>query len=209
MKNCILIITLTILTGKNVNAMPLTLTEFTGQFLPTNSVMLNWNTMVEINTAYFTIQRSSDGISFQDIAQVNSKSSDTSSVYELNYTYTDHAPLSGTSYYRLLITDKDGTTTHSEIVQLTNDRVAGIKIFPTVLQNSSLFVQSDKPIKNAKLEIFDLSGKRITESNWEVLSGNQSVSVMTSSRAAKGAYLARLTSNGAQLINQMIVIQAN
>jgi hypothetical protein len=207
MKNCILIISLTILTSKNVSAMPLTLTSFNGQFLPTNSVLLSWNTMVEINTAYFTVQRSSDGINFLDIAQVNSKSSDTSGAYEFNYNYTDQSPLSGTSYYRLQITDNDGTTTHSTIVQLSNDRLLGIKIFPTIVENSNLFVQSEKPIKNARLEIFDLSGKRITESNWELLSGNQSVSVSSSSHIARGTYVARLTSNGTQLINQMIVIQ--
>jgi len=185
----------------------LTLTEFTGQFLPTNAVLLNWNTMVEINTAYFTIQRSGDGINFQDMAQVNSKSSDTSTVYQLNYTYIDQVPLPGTSYYRLQITDKDGTTTRSEIVQLSNDHALGIKIFPTIVQSSNLFVQSDKPIKNAKLEIFDLSGKKITESNWVELSGNQSVSVTNNSHIARGAYMARLTSNGQPLVNQMIVVQ--
>ena len=207
MKNCILIISLSLLTIKKVDALPLTLTEFTGQFLPTNAVLLNWNTMVEINTAYFTIQRSGDGINFQDMAQVNSKSSDTSTVYQLNYTYIDQVPLPGTSYYRLQITDKDGTTTRSEIVQLSNDHALGIKIFPTIVQSSNLFVQSDKPIKNAKLEIFDLSGKKITESNWVELSGNQSVSVTSNSHIARGAYMARLTSNGQPLVNQMIVVQ--
>jgi hypothetical protein len=209
MKNLILITALTFLIGKNVQALPLTLTEFNGQFFPTNSVMLNWNTMVEINTDYFTVQRSTDGINFQDLAQVNSKSSDTSTVYQINYTYTDQTPLGGTSYYRLQITDKDGTTTHSVTVQLSNDRQLGIKIFPTVVQSSSLFVQSDKDIRNAKLEIFDLSGKKIVENNWDVLSGNQSVTLKTSSYVVKGAYLARLTSNGEQLINQLIVIQAH
>jgi hypothetical protein len=209
MKNSILIIALTFLIGKNAQALPLTLTEFNGQFLPTNSVLLSWNTMVEINTDYFTVQRSDDGINFQDLAQVNSKSSDTSSVYQINYSYTDQAPLGGTSYYRLQITDKDGTTTHSVTVQLSNDHQSGIKIFPTVIQSSSLYVQSNKEIRNAKLEIFDLSGKKIVENNWEVLSGNQSVTLQTSSYVVKGAYLARLTSNGAQLINQLIVIQAH
>jgi hypothetical protein len=209
MRNSILILSLIILTGKKVDAMPLTLTEFNGQFLPTNSVLLNWNTMVEINTAYFTIQRSSDGINFQDLAQVNSKSSDTSSVYQLNYQYIDPAPLPGIAYYRLQITDKDGTSSHSETIQLSNDRSLGIKIFPTVVQNSNLFVQSEKSIKNAKLEIFDLSGKKLTDCYWEVLNGNQSVTLSPNSHIAKGAYLARLTSNGEQLINQMIVIQAH
>jgi len=209
MKNCILILALIVLTGKKVEAMPLTLTEFTGQFLPTNSVLLDWNTMVEINTNFFTVQRSSDGVNFQDIAQVDSKSSDTSTVYELNYNYIDQAPLPGTSFYRLQITDKDGTTTHSSIVQVLNDRIMGIKIFPTIVQNSNLFVQSDKEIKNAKLEIFDLSGKKLSENNWEVLNGNQSVIISSNTHTAKGAYLARLTSNGQQLINQLIVIQAH
>jgi hypothetical protein len=187
--------------------LPLTLTEFIGQFSTDNSVLLNWNTMVEINTSYFTVQRSSDATDFQDIAQVNSKSTETTSAYELNYAYTDHSPLSGTSYYRLQITDKDGNTSHSGVVQLANSKAEGIKIFPTIVQNNSLFVQSDKSIRNAKLEIFDISGKKMSESNWEVLSGSQSVTILANGHMPSGTYLARLTTNGERLINQLIMVQ--
>ena len=40
-----------------------------------------------------------------------------------------------------------------------------------MIQNNMVFVESDKNLRSAKLEFFDLSGKKISETNWASLIG--------------------------------------
>jgi hypothetical protein len=205
MKNLFLSLLLTAFSSLAMSC-PLTLTSFTGQFASNQSVDLSWSTMVEINTAYFEVQRSSDGVHFEDIMQIASLGSDTSTVYEHVYNYADNAPLPGTSYYRLLIVDRDGTNSHSGVVEVSAQAITGIKIYPTVVQNNNLFVQSDKSLPNARLEIFDLSGRKIGETDWETLSGHQMAICSTNAHLSGGTYLARLSSNGQKVLNQLIIL---
>lgn len=80
-------------------------------------VKLDWITVTEIDNAWFTIERSSNGIKFDSLFSVegagNSK--------EVNYYHeTDERPLRGTSYYRLRQTDYDGRFTYSDVVRVYN-----------------------------------------------------------------------------------------
>lgn len=93
-------------------------------------VDLSWTTASEINSDFFTIQRTADGVSFEDIIEV--KAAGHSNNY-LNYTATDYKPYTGVSYYRLKNTDLDGTFELSELKAVHFLKVAGersIEIFP-------------------------------------------------------------------------------
>ena len=62
--------------------------------------------MMESGVDHFEIQRSGDGINFQDIDSVESKMKISTSDYQLHYSYTDVHPLTGTSYYRIKVIGK-------------------------------------------------------------------------------------------------------
>jgi len=186
-----------------------TIAQFEGQPISTHSIFLEWKTMMEMKIAYYTVQRSDDGIDFQDLANVDSKMTDSTNVYQLEYTYTDQSSLPGTSYYRLKVVDDKGLTNYSDVIRVSNDQVQGIKIYPTVVQNNSLFVETDKTIKSARLEIFDLSGKKISETDWSTLSGRQNLQAANNVYAlVSGTYVARLSGNGETLLSQILIIQS-
>jgi hypothetical protein len=71
--------------------------------------VMSWTSATEINNAYYTVERTADGITYEIVATV--KGAGNSSM-PLNYSVTDYDPLPGTSYYRLSQTDLDGKTTH-------------------------------------------------------------------------------------------------
>ena len=73
--------------------------------LHNNGVVVQWTTLQEINSDYFTVERSANGTDYE-IAMVIQGKGD--SYTATNYEFTDNNPLPGTSYYRLLATDKDG-----------------------------------------------------------------------------------------------------
>jgi hypothetical protein len=82
-------------------ALPITLLSFTGaQTL--DAVNLTWTTESEVNNDFFVVQRSTDGINFDDIGTVDGNGT---SIYKHSYAFSDPAPMGGINYYRLLQVD--------------------------------------------------------------------------------------------------------
>ena len=183
------------------------LTNFQGLFSENQNVNLSWTTMMESNVDYFEIQRSGDGINFESIDSVQSKMMISTNVYQLQYNYTDLHPLVGISYYKIKVVGKNGYTNQSPVVQINNNPGEGTKIYPTIVQNNMIFIESDKNLREAKMEFFDLSGKKISETNWEAISVRQTVQVSKSGILPTGTYVARLSANGQRVINQLIIVQ--
>jgi hypothetical protein len=156
---------------------------------------------------HYEIERSGDGMNFQYIDSVQSKMKITTNEYQLLYYYTDAHPLIGTSYYRVSVIGKNGAIKQTPVIQIINNVIEGTRIYPTLVQNNTVFVESDKNLRGAKLEFFDLSGKKISETNWESLTGRQNVQVSKSGVLPTGTYLARLTANGQNIKNQLFIVQ--
>jgi hypothetical protein len=100
--------------------LPITLILFTA--IPQNGqVQLEWETAAEVNNNYFTIQRSNNSNSWEDIKKI-SGSGNTNTVQQ--YTAYDPNPYSGLSFYRLEQTDFDGRNSYSMIRQVNIDSSA-------------------------------------------------------------------------------------
>ena len=103
--------------------LPINLINFKAK-VNSDKVLLNWSTASEANNKLFTIERSSDGVNFFAIANVNGAGNSKSI---LNYSITDYNPLIGISYYRLRQTDVDGASTFSNTqainLQLKDDEL--------------------------------------------------------------------------------------
>jgi hypothetical protein len=187
----------------------LVLTNFQGLFSENQKVDLSWTTMMESNVDYFEIQRSGDGMNFEIVDSVQSKMKISTSAYQLQYNYSDTHPLMGTSYYRIKVVGKNGYINQSPVVQINNSPSEGTRIYPTLVQNNTVFVESDKNLREAKLEFFDLSGKKISETYWETLNVRQNVQVSKSGTLPTGTYIARLTANGQNVKNQLVIVQSH
>ncbi|MEO6814850.1 MAG: M36 family metallopeptidase [Ginsengibacter sp.] len=111
--------TVTIITS---SALPIVWGDFTAEKIG-KTALLKWNTLLEINTAKFSIERSGDGVHFTEIGSVNASGN---SNVNMNYTITDGTPLSGSNFYRIRQTDRDGKYLYSEIRSLTFDQVKGM-----------------------------------------------------------------------------------
>lgn len=73
-----------------------------------NKKEIRWSTASEINSDYFTIHYSENGIEFTPIANINAQGNSTEIV---NYSY----PITSKGYYKLTQTDYDGTTEEFDI----------------------------------------------------------------------------------------------
>jgi hypothetical protein len=189
--------------------LPLTLSNFKGVFTDQKEVDLSWITIMESDVDHYEIQRSGDGMNFQAIDSVQSKMNISTNDYDLQYNYTDSHPLMGTSYYRIKVVGKDGNTNQSPVVQMNNTMVAGTRIYPTLIQNNMVFVESDKNLHGVKMEFFDLQGKKISETDWETLNSRQNVQISKSGILPTGTYVARLTADGQNVKSQLVIVQSH
>ena len=137
----------------NTAALPVTLTKFTAT--PQNDrVAISWETALELNNDYFTVERSADGKTFAAIATVEGAGTTERS---LGYTYYDETPLNGTNYYRLRQTDFDGTTVVFETVSVEMRGTTTIAAFPNPVKGE-LTVQL--PVAG-DVSIYDVNGRLV------------------------------------------------
>ncbi len=170
-------------------------------------IELSWATMMESGIDYYEIQRSGDGMNFVDIDQMDSKMTISTNDFQLNYQYADAHPLPGTSFYRIQIVGKDGSINQTTVVQIINSAITGTRIYPTIVQSNTLFVESDKNLREVKMEFFDLSGNKISETNLPSLNGRQTVHLSKAGNPPTGTYVVRLTANGQNVKSQLVIVQ--
>ena len=93
-----------------------------------NAITLDWTTASEQNNAFFTAERSLNGVDFEPISIISSIGNSSSPT---TYSYTDHQlPDAATLHYRIRQTDIDGQTSHSSIRTVAMDRTTGLMAWP-------------------------------------------------------------------------------
>jgi trimeric autotransporter adhesin len=104
---------------KNVGStLPINLNEFSGKEI-NNDIQLFWSTAQEINTNYFEIEHSADGITFTTIKTVSSKYHNSN--IKTDYTIVDNAPSNGINYYRIKEMSYDGKVSYTNIISINKN----------------------------------------------------------------------------------------
>ncbi|HBG71153.1 MAG: hypothetical protein A2W93_02385 [Bacteroidetes bacterium GWF2_43_63] len=173
----------------NGDPMPIVLTSFEGQSVG-SSIQLNWSTATETNNDYFTIQRSNDAVSFQDLLRIEGAGN--SNVIH-QYSAIDLQPFDGAVFYRLMQTDFDGTTTFSDVIVVHFAKTTPFTVFPNPFSTSATFVLDDMLIetKNFELKIYNVMGKEMMSS---ILTDR--LTTLATGDLTPGIYLYKITSNG-------------
>ena len=126
---------------------------------------------------------------------------------EHSYQYTDQFAYSGTVYYRLEMTDKDGSTEYSAIVTASLNTVSTTaKIYPTLVENGTLYVEVAGNTQNGKVEIFDMNGRMLL-SKHNITAGSRQQLILNSGRTAAGSYIVRVTGDQELIAQKMIIIK--
>jgi hypothetical protein len=114
--------------------LPIELLSFEATPINNKYVQLNWQTSTEINNDYFTAERSTDGITWNELNKIDG-AGNSSSI--LAYSTIDNNPSKGISYYRLKQTDFEGKFSYSTTVSVSvgNPVDAAVKIYPNPSEN--------------------------------------------------------------------------
>lgn len=181
-------------TNPNNVVLPVSIQNFQGQKV--NDVdVLSWTTSSENNNDYFNIQHSKDGIHFETIGRLNSKSRDGNSDVELNYSFTNKNPFNEMNYYRLEQVDIDGQIQYSTLISLIRDENEMlVEIYPNPSKGNVTITS----VVQMQIQVNDLNGKQIFEST-------ESFNTELHLEHA-GIYIVKMVSkNGQQVIRKLII----
>ncbi|HNG62610.1 MAG TPA: T9SS type A sorting domain-containing protein [Ferruginibacter sp.] len=183
-------------------ALPITLVNFTVKENNGKNI-LNWSTANEINSSYFSIERSTDGKSFFPIGRVNANGFSSA---EMKYSFTDPSPADGKNFYRLAMTDLDGSYEYSKIVSVNNKRSQSLRFGYTSLQagNSSAVINvSSSKAQAANLVIADAAGRLILSAPVQLQAGINTLNKSMPAIAA-GIYYLRLFTTEESVVKSII-----
>lgn len=147
---------------------------------------LTWRTATEMNNDRFEVERSADGERFDRIGEVAGAGN---SQHVTRYAATDHQPLNGLNYYRLMQVDMDGSFTYSPMIVLDNKHGTDDDCLIRTLDADGLFVLHCTVPDNAMLELFSPVGQPLQLRRFDG-GGTQEVDLRA---FASGVYFVRIS----------------
>ncbi|MBL4657218.1 MAG: T9SS type A sorting domain-containing protein [Flavobacteriales bacterium] len=197
-------------TDKAATPLPIVLIDFNAALIDKTQVQLSWATASEINNDFFTIERSTNGLTFETITEIPGAGT---SSRQLDYNAIDDAPLDGVSYYRLKQTDYDGMFEYFNIVAVnlvTNpDGSCVLKVFPNPCVGQCTVNLSDcKHNENAeiKVEMIDAAGNLVYSNvPYRDFEGSFQFNIDTRNNLKPGVYVIRGTSSSESYHKKVLI----
>lgn len=128
-----------------------------------NGNLLKWGTLQESNTDYFTIERSTDGQRYTAIGTIKAAGE---SAEKKAYSFHDATTNPYEKlYYRIQLTDRDGTVSYSAVRTLQGPTASTVKIFPVPAKE---YVYIRFPVFEGSTtdnKIFDVTGRQVIQFN--------------------------------------------
>lgn len=188
-----------------LTALPVELLSFNAH-LNNDKVDLAWTTATETNNDYFTIQKSKDALTFEDVFVVDGAGNSSAII---NYFDIDNNPYSGISYYRLMQTDFDGHSAFSNIVpvEYNPNGESSISLFPNPSDaNSTAYLELNQFDGQEILVVLrDVTGRELYSKVVISQSNNELVALNKDGKLDKGVYLITASSANKLYSKRLIV----
>ena len=190
-------------------SLPIELLTFTAKPVDNKYVLTSWETASEVNSDYFTIERSKDASegSWEYVGTVDGAGNSTT---VLDYSLQDKTPYQGTSYYRLKQTDYDGKTETFEKVTVEiksiNDTPQFL-VYPNPLNSEEIKI-SLKGIKEKAILVvlYNTLGEEVYSKVFLREDGQVLLAIDPSNKLSRGVYSVIGSTNN-QIFRQLLVVQ--
>jgi len=174
---------------------------FNAAFNASGAVDVTWTSNTESNVAFYVVQRSEDGQSWETLGEVDAKGPG-------NYTFTDPSPYPRRSYYRLRVVYTNGSDAFSGRVQVLNPEVLrAFRVYtnPIGLSADSDVLQIEYLVSSnttLTLMLYDIQGKLVRQMEATVTDATTVVEMDVAGLAA-GTYIlhwSEATASGAEKV---------
>ncbi|TND10571.1 MAG: hypothetical protein FD123_213 [Bacteroidetes bacterium] len=190
--------------------LPVELLSFTATLQPEGHVAIAWITASEKNNQYFTVERSTNGLSFSEIARVDGAGNSTVS---RNYSATDPDPQTGVNYYRLRQTDFNGQSETFQVVavnvQAGTASGCELQVYPNPCVPQCTVKLDDCPENSGSditIDLIDASGKQVFSTvPVRDMRGSFTLTLDSSNNLKPGVYMIRGTSNREKYMKKVVI----
>jgi hypothetical protein len=173
---------------------PLSLKAFSASLVG-GKASLVWSTSNEINVKGFSVERSADGRNFSEAGFVKANNATSN-----QYSFNDAVAITGTTYFRLKMTDKDGSFKYSQTVVLNSKKSIKLEVYPNPVSNT-ITLSHTKADNTASIKIVTVEGKTIATYNVQVGATQTSIDA---TKLTRGNYLVVFENEGAKSTSQFI-----
>ncbi len=168
-----------------------------------SKVELNWSTAQEVNTDHFTVLRSEDGNTFEEIGTVSAQG--ISSVQN-NYVFSDDSPVEGSAFYQIVQFDQDGRSSSTEVIEIEfslDVELAWTQFGPNPVVDHARMGFTAPVASTYQIQVFDLKGQIVHQSQLQANAGNN-LHDLDLSQAASGMYILRLSNHAGRLDKKIL-----
>jgi hypothetical protein len=164
-------------------SLPINLLTFDARKVSSSSAQVNWLISSGSNPEQFEVLKSADGRNFSSIGTIAGVDR------QYNYSFADHNLTTGTSYYRLKMTDKNGKVSYSQIVAVMNGAkgIMFTSLMPTVVTSTATLNISSSDRGTMQLMVTDMNGRIVKQQYVAIGTGNQQV-ILNLQNLPNGAY---------------------
>jgi len=169
--------------------LPIELVKFEAKCV-SGVIDIKWATATETNNNFFTVEKSSDGVSWQ-ILQIVPTAGNGST--QNNYHVIDTNPFDGVSYYRLKQTDNNGKDEYYTVVTVNcmSNNAASAVFYPNLFTNSINIAFSNISAPEALVQVFDVVGKLIKTKNFINIQDGRGSVTLDMSDVSSGVYFVK------------------
>jgi uncharacterized repeat protein (TIGR01451 family) len=183
--------------------MPVTLTRFSAKLLDQGQVEVNWATSMEINCSRFVLQRSYDGIIFNDVQTIAGNGT-TNLLHAYSVIDDLHYFTGKIAYYRLKQIDLDAKENLSKIITVKLKAAAGqITVSPNPFSDH---ININTQWDNAEIvtvSIFNVQGKMVAVKQVSVTKGNNDIRMDNLPSLPPGNYYLQLVSTNQKIVQKI------
>lgn len=158
-------------------AFPIELTEFSA-VAKGGAIHLYWRTATEQNNDYMAVERSADGIRFEELGRVKGAGS---TEVPQEYRFADDKPLPGLSYYRLRQVDFDGAFEYHRAISVwyegKNGRGLEAEVSPNPAQDHLRIRWAPDAGQATTLRLFNSSGQLLATYRPDAGAGSYEISL--------------------------------
>ena len=190
-------------------ALPVELTKFTAKAVEGKYIQLDWTTATEINNEGFEIERSVNGIEFNNIGFVNGNGN-SSNIH--NYEYFDEEVSKNTTYYyRLKQVDYDGSFEYSNIVTAKlegKDEFTIGNLIPNPSQENGKVSVSiiSSSTENISISVYNAIGVNVLNSVELIQEGNSLISIPTNDLSS-GTYFINFEGSFGRETKRLVIVK--
>ena len=180
--------------GRNASAiaLPITLVSFQAKRRGTK-VDLKWITMSEKNNDYFTLEKTKDGLNYEQIKKIKGAGNFNETI---KYDETDENPYIGISYYRLSQTDFDGKQSYyplqSVSFEIKNENKISVQPNPINLKDELKIIIAGEKNQIAIVSLFDSFGRTCFSNTFQTIENQNTIEITLPDNTIEGVYFLKI-----------------